>query len=220
MARPWLRWCVRRRCAGKLKALPGIAQIVDSVIHRQRLLGKQPASERENPLRMKWIGACGISIATSPLTSGRSSPAAMKSEPAALQTGAHEIDPLQVAGPDCPIASALRSALRAAASASAGLRRPRRSPDGGSHAQRGNFLPVDVRQNGKCIADKIVARESGRDSAKTDAPRPTAPARTIEVHDSKVRRIPSITPDMIFPNCRTQIERQYPQQESPGKSRP
>ncbi len=29
------------------------------------------------------------------------------------------------------------------------------------------------------------------------------PPRTIEVHDSKVRRIPSITPDMIYPNRRS-----------------
>src|SRR4051794_25698998 len=57
---------------------------------------------------------------------------------------------------------------------------------------------------------------------------PARPSRTSDVHDSKVRRIAAITPDISRPKPhdsaigalrrRPRIEAQYPLQESAGKS--
>ena len=47
------------RCGGEieLEAFTRLAQFVDGVIHRERLLGKQPASERKNSLRIEMVRA-------------------------------------------------------------------------------------------------------------------------------------------------------------------
>jgi hypothetical protein len=91
-------------------------------------------------------------------------------------------------------------------------------------------------------AGAIAASAAGPTTAAPSAavPQVIRPLRANDVHDSKVRRIDAITPDMVCPkphdfapgtrlnakpvpiSCRSRsgsrIERQYPQRESAGKS--
>ena len=60
------------------KALAGLAQRIDRMIHLQRRLRRQPGSEGENALRLDCWESGGINSEMSPLICGRLSPAAQE----------------------------------------------------------------------------------------------------------------------------------------------
>ena len=182
---------------------------------------------------MRCGDSCEVRDAASPLICGRSVAGGPGNQDLGLGEQQRTVAvglALQAAG--YRRAAAPRSAPRARACASAGWRDHRKAEQRQRRRQRRELLMVHVDEGGDGLQQRQVGRMSRPGQAKpgraNESSKGSPPPRASEVHDSKVRRIAAITPDMVYPKPhdltpgefprRARIKRQYRQGDSRGKS--